>query len=289
MSLIRFFNLNTTTRMALRAACAALLCLLLTEHFYLSRGYWATLTALSLITPSLGSSIYQSLIRFIMTILGCFIGWGLFLLFKNQPEVLLLIALVLIFVIVYTLYHHFVIRMIVTGISVVIVFAFLGGWDLQLLWIRAYETLIGAGIAIAVNALIFPEFSKNTVKKDLKYLMLEIERLAVEIPAAQSLSNLLKLRDQVTQLEAVRIRLEQNYEFARFELFLRKAKSIYYENLHTEVSLLCFYYLALLNVKITALENPKGVWAYLVDSASHYYQERINQEFVKFKSFASPD
>lgn len=288
ITLQSLWNLNTNTRMAIRAALAAWLCLLITEHFYLDRGYWATLTALSLITPSLGAGIYQSLMRFVMTILGCFIGWGLYLLFKHQPEILLLITLVVIFTIVYTLYHNYVLRMMATGISVVMLFAFFGGWDLALLWVRIYETLLGAGIALMLNALVLPEFSKNDVKKELHYLIDKIHHFAEEIPKTHELPQLMILQSELTDLEQSRLNLERSYEFARFELFLRRNKRSYYDTLHIEVNLLCFYYQALLNTKISALRHPEGVRAYLAESAMGYYELRIGQELSKLDGMNLP-
>jgi uncharacterized membrane protein YccC len=281
MTLQPFLNLNTNTRMAIRAALAAWLCLLVTEHFYLARGYWAVLTALSLITPSLGAGIYQSFMRFIMTIFGCLVGWGIYLLFKHQPEILLLITLMVIFTMVYTLYHDYVLRMMVTGISVVMLFSFLGGWNLALLWVRVYETLLGAGIALALNALVLPEFSKNDVKKELHYLIDKIHHFAIEIPKTHELSQLTALQSELSHLEQNRLNLQHNYEFARFELFLRRTKRNYYDNLHLEVNLLCFYYQALLNTKISALRHPEGVRAYLAESAIDYYELRIQQALIK--------
>jgi uncharacterized membrane protein YgaE (UPF0421/DUF939 family) len=288
MKLEAFLNINTNTRMAIRAALAAWVCLLVTEHFYLDRGYWAILTALSLITPSLGASIYQSFMRFVMTIFGCFVGWGIYLLFKHQPEILLLITLVTIFIIVYTLYHDYVLRMMATGISVVMLFSFLGGWDLSLLWARIYETLLGAGIALSLNALILPEFSKNEVKKELHYLIEKIHHFATDIPKAQSLAELISLQSELNDLEQSRLNLEHSYELARFELFLRRAKRNYYDMLHTEVNLLCFYYQALLNTKISALQHPEAVRAYLAESAIDYYESRIGQGLVKLDSMNLP-
>ena len=288
MKLEPFLSLNTNTRMAIRAALAAWLCLLITEHFYLDRGYWAILTALSLITPSLGASIYQSFMRFVMTIFGCFVGWGIYLLFKHEPEILLFITLVVIFTIVYTLYHNYVLRMMATGISVVMLFAFLGGWDLSLLWVRIYETLLGACIALSLNALILPEFSKNDVNKELHYLIDKIHHFAAEIPNTHGLPELMILQSELTDLEQSRLNLERNYEFARFELFLRRAKRNHYDSLHLEVNLLCFYYQALLNTKISALQHPEGVRAYLAESAINYYELRIQQELTKLDGMNLP-
>lgn len=283
----KLLNPNTTTRMALRAACAALLCILFTQHFYLTRGYWAILTALSLITPSLGTSIYQSSMRFIMTIDGCFIGWGIYIAFKYQPEILTLITLIILFIMVYTLYHNFILRMIVTGIAVVILFSFIGGWDLQLLWVRAYETLIGAVIAVLVNALIFPEFAKNNVQRELKLLLEKIFKMADDIATTNTLPELKRLSHRRKELDQTRITLERHYEYARYELFLRKNKSLYYDKLHLEINLLCFYFQAMLNIKISALKYPDSVRAYLAASGTEYYQERIDQELTNLRAIAS--
>ena len=285
MKYLPAFNFNTTTRMAIRAAIAATLCLLISEYFYLSRSYWAELTALSLITPSVGSSNYQTVMRLIMTIFGCCIGWGLYLLFQNQPFILLIIALLALFITVYTLYHHFVIRMMMAGIIVVMLFSFMGGWNLQLLWIRIYETAIGVAIAFSVNLLVFPEFSNDDVKKDLQHIIQKLQQLESSIPKAHTRKSLHRLRLELDTLENTRVNLEQNYQFFRYEVILNKKKRQLYQNLRSSVNYLCFYFQALLNTKIKALQEPEGIYTYLTPYALDYYQVQIQQELAKLKTY----
>lgn len=276
-------KLNSNTRMALRAAIACALCIFITSQLPIERGYWAVLSTLSLITVSFGNSIYQSVIRFVMTIFGCLIGWGLFILFQHKPEVLLLIAFLSIFITVYTLYHHFIIRMIISGVAVVMIFAFLGGWNLELLWVRVYETLIGTAVAILVSGLVLPEFSKDDLKKEFDKMTTKIYTLQNSIPEATRLNELNAIHKELQDLEKERQQIEQSYLFARFEMMLQMKSMNYYRNLKSKINIICFYYQSLLNTRISAIEHPTGVRAYLTDNAIEYYQERIDTEIKELK------
>ena len=150
------------------------------------------------------------------------------------------------------------------------------------------STTGGAGVALTLNALVLPEFSKNDVKKELHYLIDKIHHFAADIPKAEGLSELLTLQSELADLEQSRLNLERSYELARFELFLRRAKRSHYDTLHLEVNLLCFYYQALLNTKISALQHPEGVRAYLAESAINYYELRIGQELTKLDEMNLP-
>ncbi|MCX7123141.1 MAG: FUSC family protein [Gammaproteobacteria bacterium] len=269
------------TKMAIRGAVVALACILVSRFHVMDRSYWMFLTAFMLVTLSFGEGIYRSLTRFFMTITGCLLGWILYLPLQDSPLGLMMLSLLALFLMIYWFTRSFVGRMLATGVLVVASFSFMGGWTFHLLVDRIQDTFIGALIAVTVNGLVFPEFSKTTVKNSLQSLTHILHELMQSAMQSLSSTELNALAKRLHSLEKNRLLLNRNSETAQYELFFQfKAKRYYKEQLN-QINILFFYLSALINIKVLALATPQSLKAKIAQSAERYYSQRLQTEWKK--------
>ena len=278
---------NNHTKMAIRGAAVAIVCIVVNRVHMVDRSYWMFLTALLLVTASFGEGIYRSLTRFFMTISGCILGWIFYLPLQNSEIGLAALSLASLFLMVYWFTRSFVGRMLATGVLVVASFSFMGGWTFHLLTARIEDTFIGALIAVVINGLVFPEFSKTNVKNIFHSLSEKLHQLMQTALKKESFSEIKDLAKKLQTLEKDRLLLNQNYESAQYELFFRlKAKRRYKEQL-TQINIVFFYLNALINIKLLALETPESLKAKVAASAESYYIQRLEAEWQKINEINS--
>ncbi len=277
------------TKMAIRGAMVVTLCILVSHFFVVDRSYWMFLTALMLVTVSFGEGIYRSLTRFVMTITGCILGWLLYLPLQHSPFALVALALGALFLMIYWFTRSFVGRMLATGVLVVTSFSFMGGWTFHLLVDRIKDTFIGALIAVLVNGLVLPEFSKTNVKNSIASLGQSLRQLIHNTIQTQDSAVLKALAAELHTLENQRLFLNQNYDTAQYELFFRWQAKRRYKAQLTQINILFFYLHALVNIKILAIDEPLSLKAKISDSAETYYIQRLESECQKEDEINSRD
>lgn len=281
-------TLNSNHRMALRATAVAFLCIVITHFFQMERSYWMELTAFMLITQSFGEGIYRSLMRFMMTILGCLIGWSLYLPLQAFPLAMGILCLLSLFCLIYCLTRSFIGRMLATGVLVVSIFSFMGGWTFDLLITRIQDTLIGAGIAIFVNGLVLPEFSKTSLKVLFNKIDTLLKDLVEQTLSSQTESEFKKLSQTLHSLEKDRLALVQSYTNSRYETFLLGQKRQRDKTHLLQINILFFYLNALIHSQIAILEDPSSLKAQLAHSAESYYRHRLQTEWKKLQECEAP-
>lgn len=151
--------MRTTTHMAIQAFIVVILAQVLTSVFQLDKSYWAMITALFLVSQSVGESIIKSLERLAITVSFGFIATILYLLLPGDPDIHFIILLISIFMMCYTRELRFRYFMAAMTFFVVFLFASLATWNMATLSARIIETAIGALIALFVS-FIWP--IKNT-------------------------------------------------------------------------------------------------------------------------------
>ncbi len=271
---------NDHTKMAIRGAAVALTCIVISKVHAMDRSYWMFLTAFMLITLSFGEGIYRSLIRFVMTISGCLIGWLLYLPLQHSRIGLILLLLISLFLMIYWITRSLIGRTLATGVLVVASFSFMGGWTFHLLVDRIIDTFVGAIVAIVINGLVFPEFSKNTVKNSFLSLRDKLPCFSESLFNTHSLPELKQLNQKLQSLEKERFLLNQNYATAQYELFFRlKAKRRYQLQL-TKINIIFLYLNSLINIKILSIESPLSFKARIAKGAENYYKNRISKELL---------
>lgn len=268
--------------MALRAMVVALLCIAVTHTFTLERSYWVFLTAFMLITQSFGDGIYRSLARFILTIIGCLLGWLIYLPLRHSPTGLFLASFIALFFMLYWFNTSLIGRNLATGILLVASFGMLyGGWTFGMLMARISDTFIGAMIAIIVNGLILPEFSKANVKNIFTDLRNKLLTLHGQLTQCKTLQSLKALQLSLQDLEKERLELSQSYQLARYELMFRRQRQEQYKSLLVQTNIVFSYINALLDIKITEHSHQAGVKKELAESGEAYYQTRLETELQK--------
>lgn len=276
------FEFNSNTKMALRAVAVAIICIVVARTFTFERSYWVYLTAFLLITQSFGDGIYRSLMRFILTIIGCLLGWIIYMPFANSPTALTLISFTALFFMLYWFTGSLIGRTLATGILLVSSFGMLsGGWTFDLLMARIFDTLIGATIAIFVNGLILPEFSKSSLKAAFESLRTSLFALNEKLIQENNLESLQVTRLTIQDLEKERVKLSQIFQSARYELLFRKQRQQHYKNLMTQTNIVFAYLNAMLDIKVAETTKANPIKATLAESGESYYRGRLNTELNK--------
>lgn len=270
--------------MALRAVVVAIICIAITHTFTLERSYWVFLTAFMLITQSFGDGIYRSLARFILTIIGCLIGWLIYLPFAHHPFGLVLVSFTALFFMLYWFTTNMVGRNLATGILLVAAFGLMnGGWTFDMLTARIWDTFIGAAVAIFVNGLILPEFSRTDMKKVFQSLRNQLISIHQQLINSEPSADLQNIQIKLQDLEAERMRLMQSYQLARYELLFRKNRKQQYRSLLLQTNIVFSYLNALLDIKIAETAKQDGIKKELAKNGETYYQNRLNSELEKLQ------
>lgn len=158
-------------KFSLQAAISVLAAVILSHLFHLSHAYWAILTAMLLISQTFGESIKKSIERVSMTILGGCLGTVIYLLSAHTPHLLYCYLIISVFFAMYFFDISYAISVFFITMMLVFMFGLILGWDLHTLKDRVEETLIGAGIAIATSAMVFPMRAKNQFQMALPEFM----------------------------------------------------------------------------------------------------------------------
>ncbi|WP_299493350.1 FUSC family protein [uncultured Shewanella sp.] len=161
--------MHNATRQAFQASIAVLLTLIIAHGFSLERGIWATLTAILLVSSTFGESIKKAKERVSMTLVGGALGTVIVLYFlplfpKENAFLLVIFLFTTILAMVYFLPRSYAWASFFITLFVVFLFSILTGWSLSLLAVRAYDTLIGALVAVLVSGLILPNRSHVDVQ-----------------------------------------------------------------------------------------------------------------------------
>jgi uncharacterized membrane protein YccC len=213
-------TLLPTTRLAIRAVIGILIALVVSSMINLGHSWWEVLTVLLLVAPSWGENIQRSIKRFLMTIIGCSVGWGLFIL-AGQHALLHMIAILLcIFGMMYCLPTWYASAMFFVGILVVFLFGSLSLWDASLMLQRIGQTGIGALIVIVVSGLVFPTFSRHNFNQQVRQVLELIEINTKKLLTQHLTQNNEKanLSAALHQLSADLLALQALYQVVRYEL-----------------------------------------------------------------------
>jgi|GEM_PF-3020435 len=218
--------ISNTTKMALQTALAILIAEIVTQVFYIERGYWIILSAMVLTTQTWGESLKRSLERVSMTILGGICGTALYFMLPSNQYIIVSLLLLYVFFAVYLLpIYHMAGVFALTGF-VVFLFAMVGGWNFVLLGERIVDTALGALIAILVGCFFLP------VKTDISELFAgHFEKMLAALQLAFD-----------GKLHTNQIAASQRL-FSDFQMIRKNAMAISYEILFHRMNRRDFYFL----------------------------------------------
>jgi uncharacterized membrane protein YccC len=151
-------GIDLHTRLAIQASAACALAIVAGEWLSPQRWYWAVITVFVMFTgtASRGDAIFKSVQRLLGTVLGVLAGMGLVSLVGNEPVTLFSLLLGAIFLTYHSFTERFVAMTFFLTVMLALLFALLGRFSEQLLWLRLEETAVGAVAGVLVAALLVP-------------------------------------------------------------------------------------------------------------------------------------
>lgn len=234
-------DLSPSTQLALQAVVAVTLATLLAPLFHWQRAYWSELTAMLMISQTLGDSIKKSVERVSMTIAGGLIGTLLFFITKQWPDLQIVLMMLSLFFCIFFISSFYLWSVFFTSTLVVFIFAIVQNWSFDLLFWRIIETLFGAGMAVLSAAFIFPIRTSNAMQDGLTTFMSNLSSLTQD--GIQGLLtktiNSLQLGEKQQGLLNELNQLQQKLISSRFELIFQKQQR---RSLRYQLSLLVTWY-----------------------------------------------
>ncbi|WP_298771338.1 FUSC family protein [uncultured Shewanella sp.] len=267
--------MNNATRQAFQASIAVMVTLLIVHGFSLERGIWATLTAILLVSSTFGESIKKAKERVSMTLIGGTLGTGIVLylvpLFPTEAALLLTsFLLISIFAIVYFLPRSYAWASFFITIFVVFLFSLLNGWSLSLFAARAYDTLIGAMVAVLVSGVIFPNRSYVDVQAHYLTMINQLDGFIDDIFYALHSSDpqyMCQLMGWHQKLYPSWEALKHKQSFSEFEVTFSRTKRQQLQNYQFGFDLL-FHYLT--NILTLLEKEPSPLCAEFEEELSQF-------------------
>ncbi|MGK3987774.1 FUSC family protein [Sorangium sp. So ce136] len=145
---------SLSLRHALRVGLAAAAGMAVSQGFELRRGYWITITAVSVLQPYTGATVLKGLQRIAGTVLGCLLAAGIAAVVHDPLGLLALIFVLATAGVALLPVNYGVFSALLTPTFVLL--AELGSGDYHLTQLRVVNTLIGGAIALAAIALLWP-------------------------------------------------------------------------------------------------------------------------------------
>ncbi|WP_407272128.1 FUSC family protein [Radiobacillus sp. PE A8.2] len=176
-------GLKVTTKKALQALVAGTIAIVAGYIISPIQPYWIILTTLFVLlgTESVGRTYIKGFQRSLGTIFGAVIGLFLAKLLSGNTE----IEVTLLFIVVFLAFYFFAVSYTLMCLFVTILIAFmydilLGGISFHLLGARVVDTVVGALIALAVSAVIFPTTTKDKVTDSFVIYLVELRRYVLD-------------------------------------------------------------------------------------------------------------
>lgn len=218
-----------TTIWAFQAAVSIILAFSIGNFFHLEKSYWAVLTCMLLISQTWGESLKKALERVMMTILGGIVGTTLYFSMSHDPVLLFFVIIIVAFCMVYCMGYSFKGSAFFVTIFIVFLFAMIGNWDVHILEVRIYETLIGAATAVITSIIVFPAHSQSKLQASLKNYISEsrtVVELTFDIAFNQADSAaIVSIRDQLYKHFREMSEAYKTSSYEMFFMFVPRKKS----------------------------------------------------------------
>ncbi|WP_018700902.1 FUSC family protein [Amorphus coralli] len=172
-------------RLAIQGLVAASITTGLNYAFHFEHAYWATLTVALVLTGTVGETVSRTIRRALGTMGGVILAIALSPLIAPVPgvEIALIFLAMMVAVMVIDLRYEVAAAMI--GFAVVTGLHLIEGAGPAVMLARAYETFIGAGVALAVAWTVAPSFSGDRVVGEVTAFLSRcrvVFRMAAEQP-----------------------------------------------------------------------------------------------------------
>ncbi|MDO8955143.1 MAG: FUSC family protein [Gammaproteobacteria bacterium] len=273
--------LSPEAKLGARAAIAVIIVVGICQAFHLHHGYWAVLTTMALISASWGESLQKAYARFGMTISGCILGYILFAVLGHAEWLILSCLLLSIFGLAYFFVVSYAWAMFFVGLIVASMFSYLGGWTLELLWQRTYETAIGCLVAALVTGLFLPIYSRQKFTQELPKVLASFDEILKALISVSIHYQEPSIAENTRRFNALfmNIRaLSKDYSSAKYEMvvLMQSSKSMGLFLHKLEIS---FHYLSSLASVLRALAS-KPIYRYFeveLQDLWRHLQHQLNQ------------
>lgn len=252
------YRWRPTTQLAVRAALAVALATVVTSVANLGHNWWAVMTTLLLISQSWGESIQRASKRFVMTVIGCSVGWGLYWLLGPHTFWSLVVIGSCLFVLMYCAPTWYATMMFCVGILVVFLFGALTVWDSTLWWQRIAQTGLGCVVVIVVSRFVLPALSQNDLNQRLQTALKSLERLTGQLlwPAEGVVMPQAELASAIQDLSAELVALQPLATVVRYERILMLRSSNRMEQVLTKLEVIAYYLGTLQHTMALASQRP---------------------------------
>lgn len=159
----------------LKVACQGLVGTAITTGFDLAfsldHAYWATMTVMFVMGNSVGETFQRVRYRTVGTLVGVAMGFGLFLALDGHVWTMAACCLLAQMVALVTQKDRYDVASAAVGLSVVLGLHLIAGLGADGMLARVYETIIGAGIALAVSYLVLPVYLTDQLRPEVRSIM----------------------------------------------------------------------------------------------------------------------
>ena len=173
---------SVVLRFALRVGLVTAAAVALTAALDLQRGYWITITAVVILQPYTGTTSVRAVQRVLGTVVGGVLTAGLAALFHDQYAIFALVSVFALLSVALLPLSYAAFSMFLTPTFVLLAEASTGDWHLA--GVRILNTVLGGGLALVGNQLLWPSpeserlpaYLAQTISALRNYLALVVQR-----------------------------------------------------------------------------------------------------------------
>lgn len=154
---------STFFRHALRLSIVVLVGYIIGDIFSINNAYWIILTVFIIMRPGFGITQERSLHRVYGTIIGGVASFGVIYLLP-YPSLYLYIAILCMPIAFGLIQENYMYASIFITITAIFIFALITPNIYNLIYDRLLDTVIGVGLSVGANYLVFPTWEHNTYK-----------------------------------------------------------------------------------------------------------------------------
>ncbi|MEW5424816.1 FUSC family protein [Amorphus sp. 3PC139-8] len=155
-------------RLGLQGIVAASITTGLNYAFHFQHAYWATLTVALVLTGTVGETVARTVRRALGTAVGVLVAIAVFPLISASPATELTLIFIAMMAAVMVIDIRYAVASGLIGFLVVLGLHMIEGVGAPVMLSRAYETFLGAGVALAVAWTVAPAFSGNRLATDVQ-------------------------------------------------------------------------------------------------------------------------
>jgi uncharacterized membrane protein YccC len=170
-------RLNPATVLAIQATIAGGLAMIIAPALSLGHPYWATITAIVLISGSFGETLKRSVDRSLGTLGGAILGFALAAVSFRLPLVEVVLLFVCVFFQTYTLKISYTWSIFWITAGLILLLTALGGFHRDTEVWRVVDTLVGGAIGTVVAAVVLPTRTIDQVRSVVKDYLWELDNL----------------------------------------------------------------------------------------------------------------